>query len=138
MGTRIILPSNRVWSSAGYSRAIRAGDLIEVAGTTASTADGEVLFPGDLFRQTEYVLEKIISAVEALGGQAADVVRTRVALTDIGRWKEAASAHAAVFAVHPPASAFYGVAGLLDSRLMIEVEATAVLGYREATVLEAE
>jgi enamine deaminase RidA (YjgF/YER057c/UK114 family) len=125
---RTVIPSNRIWSGVGYSRAVRVGDIIEVAGTSASGPDGQILFPGDMYGQARYVCDLIGNAVRALGGQVEDVVRTRVFVTDITRWQEAGRAHGETFAANPPASAFYQVAALLHPDLLIEVEATAIVG----------
>lgn len=138
MAGRTIIPSNRIWSSVGYSRAVRAGDIIEVAGTSASGPGGEILFPGDMYRQAKHVCELIGRAVQELGGLVEDVVRTRVFVTDIGRWQEAGRAHGETFGANPPASAFYQVAALLHPDLLIEVEATAIVGSGPARIGAAE
>ncbi|HEY5889939.1 MAG TPA: RidA family protein [Acidimicrobiia bacterium] len=123
--TRSKVASNRIWSEVGYSRAVRVGPLIEVAGTGAATPDGEILFPGDLYRQTQEVLKTIVEAIEQLGGTTADVTRTRVFVTDIDRWKEAGRAHGEVFGDVQPASAFMEVQRLLHPDMLVEIEATA-------------
>lgn len=128
MAGRTIIPSDRIWSKVGYARAVRTGDLIEVAGTSPSGPGGKVLHVGDLYRQTKYVCEVILKAVRDLGGSDGDVVRTRVFVTDISRWEEAGRAHAEAFGANPPASAFYEVNALLHPDLMIEMEATAIVG----------
>lgn len=127
---RRIVPSERVWSHVGYSRAIRVGDVIEVAGTTASAPGGVVVAPGDLYEQTKYVIGIIKDAIEQLGGSVEDVVRTRVFLTDMSRWEEAGRAHGEVFGEIQPASAFVGTNALLHPDLLIEVEATAIVQER--------
>jgi enamine deaminase RidA (YjgF/YER057c/UK114 family) len=121
------VPSARVWSHVGYSRAIRAGNIIEVSGTTASAPGGGIVAPGDMYEQAKYCIDVIRRAIEELGGTVEDVVRTRVFLTDISRWEEAGRAHGEVFAEIMPASAFVGVSELLHPDLMIEIEATAIL-----------
>src|SRR5690606_39863116 len=78
------VPSERVWSHVGYSRAVRVGNLIEVAGTSASAPGGVVVAPGDMYGQAKYCIEVIQKAIEELGGSIEDVVRTRVFLK-IGR-----------------------------------------------------
>lgn len=128
MGNRTIIPSDRVWSKVGYARAVRTGDLIEVAGTSASGPGGQIMHVDDLYGQASYVFDVILKAVRDLGGRDADVVRTRVFVTDISRWEEAGKAHAEAFGANPPASAFYEVSALLHPDLMIEVEATAIVG----------
>lgn len=123
------IPAGRIWAeTVGYSRAVRVGDLIEVAGTAASGPDGEVVAPGDMYGQARYCLEAIAEAIEALGGRIDHVVRTRVYLTDVTRWEEAGRAHGEIFGAIRPASAFLGVSELLDPGLLVEIEATAVVG----------
>lgn len=138
MPGRRSIPSNRVWSLVGYSRAVRVGDLIEVAGTSSSGPGGEILYPGDMYRQAKHVCELIGKAIADLGGTIDDVVRTRVFVTDISRWQEAGKAHGETFRTNPPASAFYQVAALLHPDLLIEVEATAIVGSATAEIGPAE
>jgi enamine deaminase RidA (YjgF/YER057c/UK114 family) len=128
MAGRTIIPSDRAWSKVGYCRALRTGDLIEVAGTSASGPGGTVLHVGDLYGQTKYVCDVILKAVQELGGDRGDIVRTRVFVTDISRWEEAGRAHYEAFKDHVPASAFYEVSALLHPELLIEIEATAIVG----------
>ena len=134
MTQRSSIPADRVWSKVGYARAVRVGDLIEVAGTSASAPGGAILYPGDLYAQSRYVCDVIVDAIKQLGGSAADVIRTRVFVTDIARWEEAGRAHFEAFGANPPASAFYEVSALLHPDLLIEVEATAIVGSGEAVV----
>lgn len=124
------VPSERVWSHVGYSRAVRVGDLIEVAGTSTSAPGGVVVAPGDMYEQAKYVIGVIKDAIEELGGTVEDVVRTRVFLTDMSRWEEAGRAHGEVFGDIKPASAFVGTSELLHPDLLIEVEATAIVQSR--------
>lgn len=121
------VPSERAWSHVGYSRAVRVGDVIEVAGTTASGPGGAIIAPGDMYGQAKYCIEVIAKAIEELGGRVEDVVRTRVFITDISLWEEAGRAHGEVFGEILPASAFVGVNELLHPDLMIEIEATAIV-----------
>jgi enamine deaminase RidA (YjgF/YER057c/UK114 family) len=124
------VPSERVWSHVGYSRAVRVGDVIEVAGTTASGPGGRIIAPGDMYEQAKYVIAVICDAIGQLGGSVEDVVRTRVFLTDISLWEDAGRAHGEVFGEIQPASAFVGVKELLHPDLLIEVEATAIVRPR--------
>jgi len=123
------ISSNRSWSNVAYSRAVRVGDLIEVAGTTSSGPEGEILHPGDMYMQASEICGIIQRAIEQLGGSVDDVVRTRVFVTDISQWAAAGRAHFEAFGHmdHPPASAFYGINELLHPDLLIEVEATAIV-----------
>lgn len=126
---RTAVPSNREWSKVGYSRAVRVGNLIEVAGTSSSGPDGQILHPRDMYAQAKRCMDIIVAAVEELGGTVHDIVRTRVFLTDMSQWEEAGRAHGEAFAgVEPkPASAFVGTSELLHPDLFIEIEATAIL-----------
>ena len=124
---RRFVPSNRVWSSVGYARAVRIGPVIEVAGTGAATPEGAVLHPGDLYAQTREVLRIIADALGELDGTLEDVIRTRVYVTDISRWEEAGLAHGEVFADIQPASAFLEVSKLIHPDMLVEIEATAYL-----------
>ena len=110
--------------AVGYSRAVAAGDFIFVSGCT-SIADGKVVHEGDLARQTEQALLNVSAALEQLGASLADVVQTRLYVTDISRWEEVGEAHRLAFELAPPASTMVQVAALIDPRLLVEVEAVA-------------
>jgi enamine deaminase RidA (YjgF/YER057c/UK114 family) len=118
----------------GYSRAVAAGDLIFVSGC-ASIVDGEVVYEGDMARQTEQALLNVSAALEQFDASLADVVQTRLYVTDISRWREAGEAHRLAFGDVRPAASLVQVAALIDPRLLIEVEAVA---HREAGVGDAE
>ena len=119
---------NRPWASiVGYSRAVKIGNLIEVAGTSSTTRDGKVMFPNDAYGQTRYVLEEIQKAVEELGATYNDVIRTRVFLTNIDDWPGVAKAHGEFFANILPASSFVEIGRLMLPELCIEVEMTLYL-----------
>jgi enamine deaminase RidA (YjgF/YER057c/UK114 family) len=110
--------------AAGYSRAVAAGDFIFVSGCT-SIADGEVVYEGDMARQTEQALLNVSAALKQLGASLADVVRTRIYVTDISRWAEVGEAHRLAFADALPATSMVQVAALIDPRMLVEVEAVA-------------
>ena len=112
----------------GYSRAVRAGDLVFVAGTTAVDEDGVVRGIGDAGEQTAFVLEQIAAALATAGARMDQVVRTRMFVTDISRAEAIGRAHGAAFGVHPPATAMVQVAALLDPRMLVEIEAVAYVG----------
>jgi enamine deaminase RidA (YjgF/YER057c/UK114 family) len=118
-------PWTETW---GYARAVRVGTVIEVAGTTAIGADGEVAAIGDPYGQTVVVLEVIERALAGLGASLADVVRTRAFLRNVEDWPEVGRRHAEVFGEITPASSCIGGVELLDPRLLVEIEATAVVG----------
>ena len=119
---------NRPWAPiVGYSRAVRIGNLIEVAGTSSTTRDGKVMFPNDAYGQTKYILEEIQKAVEELGATYKDVIRTRVYLTNIEDWPGAAKAHGEFFADILPTSSFLEISRLMLPELCSEVEMTLYL-----------
>ncbi len=109
----------------GYSRAVRAGDWVHVAGTTAADAAGEVVGVGDAYAQTVQALRTVSSALEQAGATFADVVRTRMFVTDIAKWEEYGRAHGEVFRDIRPASTMVEVARLIDPAMMIEIEVDA-------------
>ena len=111
----------------GYSRAVRVGDVVHVAGTTA-LRDGTVVAPGDAYAQARVALGIIVSALAECGATPADVVRTRIYVTDIGVWEEVGRAHGEVFADVRPASTMVQVAALIDPDLLVEIEAEAIVG----------
>jgi len=112
-------------AAAGYSRAVRVGSLVFVAGCTATDADGNVLGGSDLHAQARYALANVAAALGLAGAELADVVQTRIYVTDIGRWEEAGRAHAEVFGEARPVTAMVEVARLLDPRMLVEIEAIA-------------
>jgi enamine deaminase RidA (YjgF/YER057c/UK114 family) len=110
--------------AVGYSRAVAAGDFIFVSGCT-SIAHGKIVYEGDVARQTEQALLNVSSALEQFGASLADVVQTRLYVTDISRWEEVGQAHRLAFELEPPATSMVQVAALIDPRLLVEVEAVA-------------
>ena len=111
----------------GFSRAVRCGNLIAVAGTAPILPDGANAFPGDAYRQTKRCLEIIKRAVEQAGGTLAQVIRTRVMLTDMSRWKDVGRAHGEFFGDIRPACTFLEVKGLIDPEWLVEIEADCVV-----------
>ena len=109
----------------GYSRVVRAGDLVFVAGTTATTEDGAIAGLGDGYVQTRQALANVAAALERAGARLEDVVRTRLYVTDITAWEDVGRAHGEVFADIRPVTAMVQVAALLDPRMLVEVEAEA-------------
>ena len=110
----------------GYCRAVRAGDLIHVSGTAPVAADGGVHAPGDGYEQARRCFEIALEALSELDAGPADVIRTRMYVTDISRWSEFGRAHAEVFGEHPPATSMVQVAALIDPDMLIEIEMDAV------------
>jgi len=115
-------------ATIGYSRAVRAGNLVFVAGTTATSPDGGALHPGDAGKQTEVVLERIAAALRELGASLQDVVETRIYVTDMSLWPAVGQAHGAVFNDIRPASTMVQVGPLILPGLLVEISATAVIG----------
>lgn len=121
------LSSGAVWEPVvGYSRAVRVGAWVSVAGTTAALADGGVVGAGDPAEQTREVLRRIGTALQELGSDLADVVRTRIYVTDISRWEEIGRAHGEVFADVRPAASMVEVRALIHPALLVEIEADAI------------
>ena len=108
----------------GYSRAVAAGGLVFVAGCT-SVADGVLVYEADAQAQTAQAIANVADALERLGVSLADVVRTRMFVTDISRWEEYGRAHGAAFGDILPATSMIEVKALVDPRMLIEVEADA-------------
>jgi enamine deaminase RidA (YjgF/YER057c/UK114 family) len=111
----------------GFSRAVRVGNLISVAGTTAMTPDGPV-GGADVAAQAREALRRIGAALDRVGAGLADVVRTRVFVTDISLWQQVGEAHSEVFEGIRPASTIVEVTRLFDPRLLVEIEADAIVG----------
>ncbi len=111
----------------GYSRAVRVGPHVHVAGTTAVDAKGNLIGPGDAYAQTAFILRKIEAALVEAGASMAQVVRTRMFVTDISRFEEFGRAHGEVFRDIRPASTMVEVKALVDPAMLIEIEADAYL-----------
>ena len=114
-------------TSIGFSRAVRAGSWIAVSGTAPLGGDGKIVHIGDVHAQTRCCLQIMVRAIEEAGGSIGDVIRTRIMLTDIGRWQEAAQAHEEFFGEILPATTFVQVAGFIDPLWLVETEADCVL-----------
>lgn len=122
------ISSGSPWEDiVGYSRAVRAGNTIEVAGTTAM--DGEVLIgKGDLYVQAVFIFQKIEKVLSEAGASMKDVIRTRMYVTDISNWEAAGKAHAEFFSTIRPVATMVEVSRLINDDLLIEIEVTAVVG----------
>jgi enamine deaminase RidA (YjgF/YER057c/UK114 family) len=127
MTERILISSGTPWEdSVGYSRVIRVGNLVEVSGTTA--VDGSQLIgEGDPYEQARFILVKIGKSLEQAGASLAQVVRTRIYVTDINNWPHIAKAHGEVFGTIKPASSMVEVSRLIDPNMLVEIEATAIV-----------
>ena len=109
----------------GFSRAVRVGDTVYVSGTVAWGDDGKLVGEGDVYAQARQTLRNIERALAEAGATMRDVVRTRIYLTDIERWEEAARAHAEAFAEVKPASSMLEVSRLAEAAMLVEIEAVA-------------
>lgn len=127
MSDRQLISSGSPWEDVvGYSRAVRVGNIVEVAGTTAVDGD-QVIGEGNVYEQTRFIFQKIGNALRQAGASLEHVVRTRMYITDISHWEQAGKAHGEVFSRIKPASTMVEVSALIDSRLLIEIEVTAVI-----------
>ncbi|MFL5562514.1 MAG: RidA family protein [Gemmatimonadaceae bacterium] len=109
----------------GYSRAVRVGDWVHVAGTTAADRSGKVLGARDAYAQTVHALRTVEAALAEAGATMADVVRTRMFVTDISQWERYGLAHGEVFRTILPAATMVEVPRLVDPAMMIEIEVDA-------------
>jgi enamine deaminase RidA (YjgF/YER057c/UK114 family) len=120
--------SGAVWEDeVGYSRAVRVGAHVHVAGTTAAVADGPPVGGDDAAEQTREAIRRIATALEHLGADLTDVVRTRMFVTDIDRWEEIGRAHGEFFGRIRPATSMVEVRRLITPELLVEIEADAVV-----------
>ncbi|MDH3586372.1 MAG: RidA family protein [Gammaproteobacteria bacterium] len=121
--------SGAPWEAqVGYSRAVRLGRFIAISGSAAIDAGGQLVGEGDMYAQAKQCIAVIESALEKAGGRLADVVRTRTFVTDIERWAEVGRAHQEAFGEVMPATSMVEVSRLIDSRMLVEIEADAIIG----------
>ena len=127
MNNRQNIQSGAPWESiVGYSRAVRIGNIIEISGTVA--VDGiEIVGEGDAHQQTKFIIEKIENTLQQAGASLENVIRTRIYVTDISQWEQIAKAHSLFFGSIKPATSMVQVSKLIDERLLVEIEATAIL-----------
>ena len=128
MSERQNISSGTPWEEKyGYSRAVRVGDTLHVAGTTASDEQGQVMAVGDPYGQAIYIFQKIERALKEAGASMADVVRVRMYVTDISHADDFGRAHGDTFRDIRPVSTMVEISGLIDDEHLIEIEAYAVL-----------
>ncbi|TAF46394.1 MAG: RidA family protein [Sphingobacteriales bacterium] len=110
----------------GYSRAVKIGNVVEISGTTASSDNG-IVGKNDLYTQTKFILEKVNSVLAEAGASMQHVVRTRMFLTNISQWEQAAKAHGQFFKTVKPVTTMVEVSNLIDADMLIEIEVTAII-----------
>jgi enamine deaminase RidA (YjgF/YER057c/UK114 family) len=124
---RMNISSGTPWESiVGYSRAVRVGPYVHVAGTTAVNGDGDLVGADDPYAQTAFILKKIETALQNVGAELSDVVRTRIYVTDVTDWDEVGRAHGEVFGQIRPAATLVEVTSLLEPEMLVEIEADAI------------
>jgi enamine deaminase RidA (YjgF/YER057c/UK114 family) len=124
---KLVRTGSPLEDTIGFSRACRVGNVISVSGT-APIKNGKTTCVGDVYGQTKYCLELSIHAIQEAGGIPADIIRTRIMLTDISRWEEAAKAHGELFSTIKPACTFVQVSRFIDPDWLVETEIDCVLG----------
>ena len=125
---RTNLSSGSPWEDVvGYSRAVKIGNVIEVSGTVASDASGEVIGAKDAYIQTKFILLRIQNVLEQMGAKLDNVVRTRIFVTNIKEWEKIGKAHGEFFNTIKPCTTMVEVSKLIDDKYLVEIEATAVV-----------
>lgn len=122
------ISSGTQWEDeVGYSRAVRVGDEVKVAGTTATDEHGDVVAPGDPYEQTKQAIANVEAALADADADLSDVVRTRLFVADIGDWEAVGDAHEEAFGGVRPVTTMVEIGRLIDEDLVVEIEANAVV-----------
>lgn len=123
------LRSGAPWEPVvGYCRAVVAGPIVAISGSAAVDEHGELVGVGDMHAQSVQCLKVLESTLASAGASLGDVIRTRIFVTDIEQWEAVARAHREVFGESPPATSMVEVVRLIDERMLVEIEADAVIG----------
>jgi len=126
--SRTNIRSGAPWEPrVGYSRAVRVGNFVAVSGSAAVSDDGEIVGEGDAYAQAVRCTEVIRTALQEAGAEMRHVFRTRIFVTDIGLWEDVARAHQEAFGASPPATSMVEVSKLIDPRMLVEIEADAIV-----------